>query len=450
MSQQRSGQNHYNVIVIGGGPAGIAAGIAAGRMGARTLVVEKLGCLGGVAASGIPLINFFNNQGVQLVRGIAEELVVNLKKVGGTLGHFVPRNGHIHSITFTDPEWVKLIAEEMLLKEQVDLLYHSFVFGAEVEDNRLVAIQVANKAGAQRFSADCFIDASGDGDVAKFAGARYEKGRPSDGLMQAMSLIFKLSGVDLETAGKAMADQPLIATPFGSDHPQNIHLEIKLTPWDEIVDRMGLFHDKGHHIWSGTLRNGELTYVNTVRVAKLDPTDPWQLTQAEIQGRVQIRKVLEFMKEYIPGMKDSYLGNIAQQIGIRETRRIMGEYVLTGDDVITGRKFEDSIAKFGYCIDIHDPEGKGWQARQIEAKDGFYEIPYRCVVPEQIDGLLVAGRCISTTHEALASTRIMACCMALGQAAGTAAALASANHIQPRAVDYRQLRSELLRNGAEI
>jgi hypothetical protein len=443
-------QNHYNVIVVGGGPAGIAAGIAAARLGARTLLVEKLGCLGGVAASGIPLINFFNRNGVQVVRGIAEELVANLRKVGGTLGHLVPKNGHIHSITFTDPEWVKLIAEEMMLQENVDLLYHSFVFGAEVEDNRLVAVRVANKAGAQRYTADCFIDASGDGDLAAFAGARYEKGRPGDGLMQAMSLVFKLSGVDLETAGKTMCDQPLIATPFGSDHPQNIHLEIRLSQWDEIVERMGLFQDKGHPIWSGTLRNDELTYVNTVRVAKLDPTDPRQLSQAEIEGRAQIRKVLKLMKEYIPGMQNSYLGNIAQQIGIRESRRIMGEYVLTGDDVIFGRKFPDSIAKFGYCIDIHDPEGKGWQARQIEAEDGFYEIPYRCVVPETIDGLLVAGRCISTTHEALASTRIMACCMALGQAAGTAAALAGNGKIQPRELDYRILRAELLKNEAEI
>jgi flavin-dependent dehydrogenase len=155
-------QNHYNVIVVGGGPAGIAAGIAAARLGARTLLIEKLGCLGGVAASGIPLINFFNRNGVQVVRGIAEELVANLRKVGGTLGHLVPKNGHIHSITFTDPEWVKLIAEEMMLQENVDLLYHSFVFGAEVEDNRLVAVRVANKAGAQRYTADCFIDASGD------------------------------------------------------------------------------------------------------------------------------------------------------------------------------------------------------------------------------------------------------------------------------------------------
>ncbi len=443
-------QNHYHVIVVGGGPAGIAAGIAAARAGARTLLVERFGCLGGVAASGIPFINFFNRHGKQIVRGIAEELVVNLQKAGGSLGHLVPKNGHIHSIAFIDPEWVKLIAEEMLLKEKVDLLYHSFVFGAEVEDGRVAAIQVANKAGAQRYTADCFIDASGDGDVAKFAGARYEKGRPSDGLTQAMSLVFKLSGVDLETAGKAMADQPLIGTPYGSDHPQNIHLEIKLTPWDEIVERMGLFQDKGHHIWSGTLHNNELTYVNTVRVAKLDPTDPWQLSEAEIRGREQIRKILGFMKEYIPGMKDSYLGGIAQQIGIRETRRIMGQYVLTAEDVLSGRKFEDAVVKFGYCIDIHDPEGKGWQARQIEAADGYYEIPYRCLVPERVDGLLVAGRCISTTHEALASTRIMPCCMALGQAAGTAAALVGRGGIQPRKLDPKQLRSELLKNGAEL
>jgi len=441
---------HYNVVVVGGGPSGIAAGLASARHGAKTLIIEKCGFLGGVAASGIPFVDFFNSNKKQLIKGIAEEIYHNLKNKGAALGHKYFSKGHLDSITFIDPNWVKIITEEMLLEAKVDILYHTFAFGAEIEGKRLTSINIANKGGAQKITADCFVDATGDGDIAAFAGAEFEKGRPSDGLMQPMSLIFSLVNVDLQKLGNEWDEAPINAKPVDGDKSYNIHPTTQLSKWDEILKKMNLFHDSGHYVWAGTLRDNELTYVNIVRVSKLDPTDPVQLSLAEIEGRRQIKKVIEFFNKYIPGLEKAHIGAIASQIGIRESRRIIGEYTLTADDIIFGRKFEDAISKNGYCIDIHDPEGKGWNAYFVKAEDASYDIPYRCLVPKNINGLLTAGRCISTTYEALASTRVMPSCMAIGQGAGSAAAISSSKKIVPREIDVKELRGMLKEDGAVI
>lgn len=441
----------YDVIVAGGGPAGIAAATASARSGAKTLLVEQQGFLGGVSASGLPFLDFFNHNGTQVIKGIAEELVARLLKEKASLGHLVNTGGHVSSITMLDPEWVKIISEEMVLDAGAAILYHSFVCGTDVGENRLKALQIANKGGLQRYEAEVFIDTTGDGDLAAFAGARYEKGRPQDGMLQAMSLVFKLIGVDVETVTDIFDKSRVLAQPIGGDHVYNIHATGKYERWADLLQDNRIFKAGGNHdFWAGTMYENELTYVNTVRVTGLDPTDPAELSAAEIEGRKQLKQIFGFLKQYVPGMADIRLGSIPAQIGIRETRRILGEYVLTGDDVLQGRKFADAIAKNGYCIDIHDPQGKKWNARFIESEDKTYDIPYRCLVPERLDGLLVAGRCISTTHDSLGSTRIMPCCMALGQAAGTAAALACRQGVAPRAVDVQKLRENLADAGAVV
>ena len=443
-------QTSYSVVVAGGGPAGIAAALSAARAGADVLLIERNAYVGGCAASGLPFLNFFNKNGDQVIRGIGQELVSRLQKEHAALEHIRTSGGHVDSITMIDPEWVKIIAEEMLLEAGCHLLYDTFLCGAHTENGRLRSVTVANKGGLTQISADCFVDATGDGDIAAFAGAAYEKGRPSDGFTQAMSLVFRLAGVDVQAVSARFPKSPIVATPLGADRPYNLHVTGKLTEWNDILRKMKLFDHDDHDIWGGTVRDGELTYVNVTRVAKLDATDPEELTAAEIEGRRQMKGMVKFLARYVKGMEKAYLSCVPNGIGIRESRRVMGDYVLTGADILAGRKFPDAIAKNGYCIDIHDPTGKSWGAQFIQSPDKCYDIPYRCLVPRGLDGLLVAGRCISATHEALGSVRVMPPCMATGQAAGAAAALSARLKTVPRDVPVGLLQKTLRDGGAVL
>ncbi len=443
-------RDRYDVIIAGGGTSGIAAALSAARTGAAVLVLEKNAYVGGTAASGLPFIDFFTKNGEQVTAGIADELMRRLYKEKAALDHIRTKDGHLNSITMIDPEWVKISAEEMLLEAGCDILYHTFVCDARVEDNRLTAITIANKNGLSELKADCFVDTTGDGDLAKFSGVSYEIGRESDGLCQAMSLLFKLGDVDVEKVTQMFHENPIVAKPIGGDHEYNLHLSGKLTRWNDIIEKEAIFPHPDHNIWAGTMRQNEFTYVNTIRVSQKNGADAWELSEAEIEGRRQLKKLIKFLNAHVPGMENAHITSVPNGIGIRETRRICGEYTLTGSDILTGRKFEDGIARNGYCIDIHDPKGSGWGVSHIQSEDGWYNIPYGCIVPKSVDGLLVAGRCISATAEAIASTRIMPSCMALGEAAGTAAAMAADQKILPRNIAVTELRKRLIDGGALI
>ena len=228
-------QEIYDVIVAGGGTAGISAALAAARQGAKVLLIEKNSYVGGTAASGLPFLDFFNKDGKKVIAGQAEELVERLYKEKAALGHIRTSGGHINSITMIDPEWVKIIAEEMLLESGCEILYHSFVCGAELDGNALKSITVANKDGIINLKAGCFIDTTGDGDLAKFAGANYFLGRDEDGLCQAMSLMFKLGDVNVEKVTSMFSESPIVACPIGGDHEYNLHISGKLTRWNEII-----------------------------------------------------------------------------------------------------------------------------------------------------------------------------------------------------------------------
>lgn len=437
----------YEVIVSGGGTSGISAALAASRMGANVLLIEKNGFVGGTAASGLPFVDFFSRNGAQIIGGQAEELMERLAREKAALGHIRTGNGHLNSVTMIDPEWVKIVAEEMLLESGCSILYHSFVCGARVENRVVKAILVANKDGLTEFEADCFIDTTGDGDVAYFSGAEYQLGRESDGLCQAMSLLFRLGDVDVEKAASLFTENPIVEKPLGGDHAHNLHISGKLSKWNDVIRENHIFPHPDHNIWAGTLWENELTYVNTIRVSEKNGADAWELSEAETEARRQLKKIIRFLNAYVPGMEKAHITSVPDGIGIRETRRIMGEYVLTGEDILSGRKFEDKIAQNGYCIDIHDPKGEGWGVSHIRSADACYDIPYRCIVPKQLDNLLVAGRCISTTAEALASTRIMPSCMALGEAAGIAGALAVEKKLAPRSVPLTELQELLRKKG---
>ena len=442
-------KTHYDVIVSGGGPAGIAAAVSAARLGSDTLLLEKNAFVGGCTASGLPFLNFFSRKKEQVIAGVGDEFIRRMQAERAALPHVLTSGGHVDSITMIDPEWVKIVAEEMLLDAGVQILYESFVCGTEAKDGAVRSILVANKAGLTRFTAKCFVDTTGDADLAAFSGAAFDYGRESDHEAQAMSLVARVANVEVEKVSSAFPVSPIVTTPLGSDHPYNLHVTGKLTPWNDVLREMKLFDHDDHDFWGGTTRDGELTYVNVTRVAHLDPTDPEEYTQANIEARRQLKGMMQFFNRYIEGMENAYIASTPNGIGIRETRRIRGVYTLTEEDVLSGRSFPDAVARNGYCIDIHDPSGKSWGARFIQSENGSYDIPYGCLVPEKTDNLLVAGRSISATHEAQGSIRIMPACMATGQAAGTAAALSVRENVRPRDL-YISLLQETLRKAGAI
>lgn len=441
---------NFDVVVAGGGPAGINAAIAAGRGGAKTLLIERYGFLGGMSTVALvyPWMTFHTNTGRQVIKGIAQEIVERLEAGGGSPGHLRDTVGFTNTVTPYHPEKYKLLALEMLEEAGVEVLVHSFADSVEVKEGMIQSIRLITKSGPITVNGKQFIDATGDADIAYLSGAPCLKGRSSDQKTQPLTMKFRMRGVDVFKVKEAM-----------KKNPENFY---KKTPIDEL-DTIPLTGVQGFYKeWNASgvpINRDQVLFfigpaedevlVNCTRVQGLDGTDVFDLTKGEKEGRKQVMMMEQFLQSKIPGFEKASISAVGSQIGIRETRRIDGEYSLTIDDVVAGRKYEDTIALSGYPIDIHDPTGKGVQANDIEG-DGSYGIPYRCLLPQNIDNLLVAGRCISTTHEALATTRLTPSCMATGQAAGTAAALALAEDVSPKELAIGKLREKLENAGAVL
>jgi len=434
------------VLVVGGGPAGIAAAVASARQGARTLLVEQYGFLGGMATAALvgPFMTSYDIEGQEpIIEGIYKELVDRMVDLGqaidpaGVKGFTAyggyHRHGHEHVTPF-DPEALKFVAQEMALGAGVALRFHTAFLDSLIEEGEIEGIVCASKSGLEAFLAEIVIDATGDGDVAARAGAPYEKGRTADGRLQPVSLFFRVGNVD-DAAVQAYID----AHP---DDPGFVRL------LGQAKEREGFTHTKGHLTLFRTPRPGEW-WCNVSRVHGVDGTDPAQLTRAEIEGRRQVLYLVDFFQRYVPGFGRCYLLDTGAQVGVRETRRIMGEYVLAADDVFAARRFPDAIARVSFPIDIHDVSGGGGFF-EGPREGPYYTIPYRCLVPLQVENLLVAGRPISATHEAHGSLRVMPPCFATGQAAGTAAALAMETGVRPRQIDVGLLQSSLEQQGALI
>ncbi|WHY71225.1 FAD-dependent oxidoreductase [Fictibacillus enclensis] len=438
---------HYDIVVVGGGPAGINAAIAAGRKHKKVLLVERHGFLGGMStiASVYPWMTYHNENGTQVIKGIADEIVQRLKNRGASPGHLRDTCGFVYSVTPYDPEVYKVLAVEMLEEAGADLLVHSFVDTVKVENNRIQYIQITSKSGRQKVYADMFIDTSGDADIAYLSGAPTLKGRDQDQKTQPLTMKFRMRGVDLKKVKEQMIN-----------HPENF---FKKTPFDDLPN-LPLTAVQGFYkewkeadlpinrdqvlFFAGPAEDEVL--VNMTRVQDLDSTKIEDLTKAEFEGRKQVLMVADFLKNLIPGFENASISSTGAQIGIRESRRIEGNYVLTKEDVVAGRKFDDVIAKSGYPIDIHAPSGNGMEISWIEG-DGSFDIPYGCLVPKKIQNLLVAGRCMSTSHEALATTRLTPSAMAVGQAAGTAAAMTHTNGTTPSNIDIKELQKQLVEDG---
>lgn len=436
-----------DVVVCGGGPAGINAAIAAGRSGARTVLLERYGFLGGMSTVSMvyPWMTFHTVAGKQVIGGIAQEIVDRLQQRKASPGHVRDTVGFVRTITPFHPEIYKTLAVEMLQEAGVQLILHSIVAEAQVHDQRIASVKAVTKSGWLTIKAKQFIDTTGDADIAHLSGAACLKGREEDGKTQPLTMKFRLRGVNLDKVKQYMIDHP---DEFSATTPIAELKDLPLSGvqgyykhWKEA--RLPINRDQ---VLFFTGPEPDEVLVNTTRVQGLDGTNVMDLTEGEIEGRKQVLMVAEFMKT-LPGFEQSVLVASGAQIGVRESRRIDGLYTLQADDVIQGRAFPDVIARSGYPIDIHDPSGKGVKAAWVQG-DGAYDIPYRCLLPRGVVNLLTAGRCISTSHEALATTRLTPSCMATGQAAGTAAGICIEHNQDPADISVDLLQAKLRKGGA--
>src|SRR5699024_6534200 len=438
-----------DVLVIGSGPAGLAAAISAAREGMSVRLVERYGYLGGNLTGALvgPCMTSFSLDGeTQLIRGIFDEFVREMEALGGAVhpSHTIggsPYSGFMtfghDAVTPFDPEVAKRVASEMALDAGVELMLHSMMVDSIVEDGRITGVVVAHKGGMSLLPATVTVDASGDGDVAARGGAAFRYGRESDHSVQPMTLFFRVRDVDDDAVAAYQANHPEERFPFESV-VEKAHQDGTYS-----LPRRGvqLFKTLEPGVWR----------VNTTRVTGVDGTDVHDLTRAEVTARRQVFDLLEIFRAELPGMANCRWLDSAATMGVREPRRISGEDEITLDDLVAGRAFDDVIAVAGYPVDIHSPTSKdGPFDDDIPPTANIYEIPYRALIPAELDGLVVAGRCISGSHEALAAIRVMPPAFALGQAAGTAAAQAVRSGLAPRDVDVPALQERLLDAGAYL
>jgi FAD dependent oxidoreductase len=426
----------YDIVVLGGGPAGIAAAVAAARAGRRTLLIERYGFLGGMGtAAGVTNFcglhaNVYGKMH-RLVRGIASDLLARIDRLGGlNAPHLIL--GKILAQAY-DTAAYKIAADDLLASHKVDILFHALGAGVVMhDDKRIGALMVETKAGRQAIAASIFIDCSGDGDLAAWAGAPFEVG-DNQGSMLYPSMMFRLNGVDPEKAGDAWRTIPALMEKAEAEgthkfprkgaivRPQRAGIEWR-------VNFTQLKRDDGKAI------NG------------LDPDD---LTSGEIDGRRQAIQAFEFLRT-VPGFEKSYIVDLPPQLGIRETRRVVGDYMLSGEDVLGCAAFEDSIGVNGWPMEVHVAGDVIFKFPPIPESRGFNELPYRMLLPQGVDNLLVAGRCASMTHDGQSAARVSGACFAMGEAAGSAAALALSGNTNPRDIAVEKLQQALRQQGAFI
>lgn len=415
-----------DVVVVGSGSAGTVAAIASARAGADTLLIERYGFLGGTSTMVLDTFYGFYPPGDdnrRVVGGIPWEIVEKLVARDMMLQR--PSSYGAGTAVTYDPETLKVIWEEMALEAGVRLRLHTFCTDVVMEDRRITGLIVDGKSGLGLIQARVIVDASGDADICFHAGVPFQRAG-EDGPAQSLTTTFRMGNVNVEQA-----------------------LAVKRPQLEALMKRANLSGQYRLPREEGSVHITPLPGVvatNMTRVAQVDATDPVQLTRAEVEGRRQALEYVRFLRTEIPGYERAYLINFSVQIGIRETRRVYGEYRLTREDVLSGRKFDDAIAQCGAPIEDHHP-GSNTRWEYIPGGD-TYDIPYRCLLPLDSENLLIAGRCLSATHDAHASVRSMGQCMAMGQAAGTAAALAVATGQTPRQLSIKDLQARLLAEGA--
>lgn len=420
----------FDVAVIGGGISGLAAAVASARQGSKTILIEKSGALGGAMNLSL-VLPFMRNRtlidgkSVRLSQGIFAEICKTATEI---IQECEGVDIDPESFRYYNEEYMKLAFNRIAQKYGVTLLFHSYMTGMTAEGGKISSVTLSSRSGNFDISAKIFVDATGDASLAYLAGCPYRLGR-DDGLCQPMTLCFRVGGVDREVISTLPSRMKAINELYSKFQSEG---KIKNPRENVLVFK--------------TIVDGCLHF-NSTRVIKLNPTDPFDLSKAEIEAREQTLELFLFMKNNIEGFENAQLLMTACEIGVRESRMIDGEYILTGDDLKNLKKFPDSIAFGNYDIDIHNPEGSG-TSHYFFAPGEYYSIPYRSLIPKKISNLLVAGRCISVDHDAQASIRIMPIVCTLGEAAGTAASLCVSDSCSPTELDVCKLRRMLRENGA--
>lgn len=436
-----------DVLVCGGGPAGFVAAIAAARNGARTTLLERYGFLGGMASAGMvhPIYGYFARH-LQIITGIPQELIDRLKKIPGGTGDHTYRHdcvarrdkqgecitgkselgcpvASVAQVVPVDGEAVKLVAQQMVEEAAVDWHLHTQIVGVEKDGNRVTGVIVHGKSGFGIYRARIVIDATGDADVAAQAGVPFHSGNEDDGAMKPPTLMFRIGGVRLTKDRIWAAWPPEESTGAGGDG-----------------------------CWLMAMpRSGEYAVNSPTGITGFDATKTEHVSRAQALGTKQVWRKLELIKKYVDGCQDAVLLSIAPQLGLRDSRRIEGDYTLTEDDVLQSIKFPDGITNGVHPIDLHLKSDRFQGRHTVLTPCGdYYQIPYRCMLPRGIDNLLVAGRSVSATFMAQGSLRVMATCMGMGQAAGTAAALCLPRGLTPREINTGELRALLVDQGAYL
>jgi hypothetical protein len=444
-------EGHFDIIVAGAGVAGVSAAVSAARFGAKTLLVDRNGYPGGVTTGGLSGVIWGPSDAYS---GLCKNIFQRLLEIGGAQeGKIVP----------FDPEAMKHVLFKIIEEQNVQFLPYTMVVDSIKESDHIRGIIVENKAGRQAFLAKTVIDTSGDGDIAAFAGVPFQKGR-RDGKMRPMTLIFRVGNIDLDKLVEYAKTHP---DQFTNDQNVNIidpeNQYLRLSGFFDLVSQSrqlgeldaDVYYLRVESVWF----RKRIASINTTRIYNVDGTNPWDLSKAQINLMKQVRKVEFFLKARVPGFSDSFIIDTAPMIGVRETRHIIGDHVLQLEEIINDKFFRDAIYRHTAHMvkgqPTHDPDGKEGSEADIAYRVAkwprhSHSVPYGSLVPKDVRNLLIAGRCISATHQADEWTRQVPVCFGTGQAAGTAAALSIKNDEPLDTLAIEKIQEELVRQGVQI
>ena len=439
-----------DIVVAGGGMSGVVAAVAAARQGARTILAERYACLGGVAVMGLPIQGYCSDTGEQIVMGIPEEFRQRMIEKGGAVDYFIPCKMH-NPYFCVDPETVKIVCQEMLLEAGVTVLLDTMVVDTVGTKEHLDAVIIEGKSGRQAITAKAFIDATGDADLVVRMGASWFMSRTDE--LQANTLGIILKNVDKKKFQKYLEEDPenfdlYPLLPREQIANSDYFIMAGLTKTAKKATRVKKFENLYGMVNFVALPQDDAVYVNSVHVSGYNPCDTVELSEMEMEGRSQVEMVVEFMRSYVPGFEEAKTVMTGPWIGIRESRIIDGVECLTLDAIKKGSIPDNTIALGGYPYDFH-------QKDSVDNKVQFYKIPaygipYGCLIPKGTSNVFVAGKTISATREAMCSSRVMAQCMAEGQAAGTAAAMCAMQNVDSMGLDVGMLREQLINDNVKL